>query len=174
MYVTSRSSCSPLVPVEGSWSADCFHNIDGLLRRPQHGEHWAYSDPFPRLSGIQNTLPFKEEGKCHLDSKCHWSSVNMTTLIYRRRCKPSIEVEIHNLEYIFDKLTPIVRNRKYKHFINLNVFLCTWCCPLLQYFIGVTVLAMVPELPEIVNGIQFALQNNISLRLVLVHSAVVV
>lgn len=34
----------------------------------------------------------------------------------------------------------------------------------LQYFISVTVLAMVPELPEIVNGIQFALQNNISLR----------
>lgn len=34
----------------------------------------------------------------------------------------------------------------------------------MQYFIGVTVLAMVPELPEIVNGIQFALQNNISLR----------
>lgn len=35
---------------------------------------------------------------------------------------------------------------------------------MLQYFIGVTVLAMVPELPEIVNGILFALQNNISLR----------
>lgn len=35
---------------------------------------------------------------------------------------------------------------------------------LMQYFIGVTLLAMVPELPEIVNGIQFALQNNISLR----------
>ncbi|XP_029472481.1 putative cation exchanger C521.04c isoform X2 [Rhinatrema bivittatum] len=34
-----------------------------------------------------------------------------------------------------------------------------------QYFIGVTVLAMIPELPEIVNGIQFALQNNISLSL---------
>ncbi|KAL6116797.1 uncharacterized protein ACO6RY_14741 [Pungitius sinensis] len=34
-----------------------------------------------------------------------------------------------------------------------------------QYFISVTVLAMVPELPEIVNGIQFALQNNISLSL---------
>ncbi|KAM9328399.1 cation/H+ exchanger protein 1 [Pholidichthys leucotaenia] len=34
-----------------------------------------------------------------------------------------------------------------------------------QYFIGVTVLAMVPELPEIVNGILFALQNNISLSL---------
>ncbi|KAM3859019.1 cation/H+ exchanger protein 1 [Diretmus argenteus] len=34
-----------------------------------------------------------------------------------------------------------------------------------QYFIGVTVLAMLPELPEIVNGIQFALQNNISLSL---------
>ncbi|XP_062374671.1 cation/H+ exchanger protein 1 [Sardina pilchardus] len=34
-----------------------------------------------------------------------------------------------------------------------------------QYFVGVTVLAMVPELPEIVNGIQFALQNNISLSL---------
>ncbi|KAK2883068.1 hypothetical protein Q8A73_022001 [Channa argus] len=34
-----------------------------------------------------------------------------------------------------------------------------------QYFIGVTVMAMVPELPEIVNGIQFALQNNISLSL---------
>ncbi|XP_026880379.2 low affinity vacuolar monovalent cation/H(+) antiporter isoform X2 [Electrophorus electricus] len=34
-----------------------------------------------------------------------------------------------------------------------------------QYFIGVTVLAMVPEIPELVNGIQFALQNNISLSL---------
>ncbi|XP_072310941.1 cation/H+ exchanger protein 1 [Eucyclogobius newberryi] len=34
-----------------------------------------------------------------------------------------------------------------------------------QYFIGVTLLAMVPELPEIVTGIQFALQNNISLSL---------
>ncbi|XP_056137939.1 uncharacterized protein LOC130114170 isoform X2 [Lampris incognitus] len=34
-----------------------------------------------------------------------------------------------------------------------------------QYFIGVTVLAMVPEIPEIVNGIQFAIQNNISLSL---------
>ncbi|KAM9807902.1 uncharacterized protein ACB057_005729 [Neosynchiropus ocellatus] len=34
-----------------------------------------------------------------------------------------------------------------------------------QYFIGVTVLAMAPEIPEIVNGIQFALQNNISLSL---------
>lgn len=34
-----------------------------------------------------------------------------------------------------------------------------------QYFIGVTLLAMVPELPEIVNGIQFAFQNNISLSL---------
>ncbi|GCB61395.1 hypothetical protein scyTo_0014326 [Scyliorhinus torazame] len=34
-----------------------------------------------------------------------------------------------------------------------------------SYFLGVTVLAMVPELPEIVNGIQFALQNNISLSL---------
>ncbi|XP_051545223.1 uncharacterized protein LOC127435646 isoform X3 [Myxocyprinus asiaticus] len=34
-----------------------------------------------------------------------------------------------------------------------------------QYFIGVTLLAMVPEIPEIVNGIQFALQNKISLSL---------
>ncbi|XP_061899075.1 uncharacterized protein LOC133647038 isoform X2 [Entelurus aequoreus] len=34
-----------------------------------------------------------------------------------------------------------------------------------QYFIGVTLLAMVPEIPEIVNGIQFALHNNISLSL---------
>lgn len=45
------------------------------------------------------------------------------------------------------------------------VFLCTYCYPpFTQYFIGVTVLAMVPELPEIVNGILFAVQNNISLR----------
>ncbi|WAQ98183.1 VNX1-like protein [Mya arenaria] len=29
-----------------------------------------------------------------------------------------------------------------------------------SYFIGVTMIAMIPELPEIVNGIQFALQNN--------------
>lgn len=34
-----------------------------------------------------------------------------------------------------------------------------------QYFIGVTLLAMVPEIPEIVNGVQFALQNKISLSL---------
>uniref|UniRef100_A0A670JD57 Cation/H+ exchanger protein 1 n=1 Tax=Podarcis muralis TaxID=64176 RepID=A0A670JD57_PODMU len=34
-----------------------------------------------------------------------------------------------------------------------------------QHFIGVTILAMVPELPEIVNGIQFALQNNLSLSI---------
>ncbi|XP_078009857.1 LOW QUALITY PROTEIN: uncharacterized protein LOC110219212 [Phascolarctos cinereus] len=34
-----------------------------------------------------------------------------------------------------------------------------------QYFIGVTVLAMMPELPEIVNGIQFALQNHLSLSI---------
>lgn len=48
-------------------------------------------------------------------------------------------------------------------------FVASWNCTdihigLLQYFIGVTVLAMVPEIPEIVNGIQFALYNNISLR----------
>ncbi|XP_077330009.1 uncharacterized protein LOC143964186 [Lithobates pipiens] len=34
-----------------------------------------------------------------------------------------------------------------------------------QYFIGVTVLAMIPELPELVNGIQFALLNNLSLSI---------
>ncbi|XP_052794184.1 uncharacterized protein LOC128227571 [Mya arenaria] len=34
-----------------------------------------------------------------------------------------------------------------------------------QYFIGVTMIAMIPELPEIVNGIQFALQNNVNLGL---------
>ncbi|XP_027695956.1 low affinity vacuolar monovalent cation/H(+) antiporter-like isoform X2 [Vombatus ursinus] len=34
-----------------------------------------------------------------------------------------------------------------------------------QYFVGVTVLAMVPELPEMVNGIQFALQNHLSLSI---------
>ncbi|KAF0041257.1 hypothetical protein F2P81_007155 [Scophthalmus maximus] len=39
------------------------------------------------------------------------------------------------------------------------------CILFIPYFIGVTVLAMVPEIPEIVNGIQFALQNNISLSL---------
>ncbi|KAM9312594.1 uncharacterized protein PAF06_010541 [Gastrophryne carolinensis] len=34
-----------------------------------------------------------------------------------------------------------------------------------QYFIGVTVLAMIPEIPEIINGIQFALLNNLSLSI---------
>ncbi|KAM3925096.1 uncharacterized protein RB166_008402 [Leptodactylus fuscus] len=34
-----------------------------------------------------------------------------------------------------------------------------------QYFIGVTVLALIPELPELVNGIQFALLNNLSLSI---------
>uniref|UniRef100_A0A668APK2 Cation/H+ exchanger protein 1 n=1 Tax=Myripristis murdjan TaxID=586833 RepID=A0A668APK2_9TELE len=47
---------------------------------------------------------------------------------------------------------------------NIHVLKAVTVSPL-QYFIGVTVLAMVPELPEIVNGIQFALQNNISLSL---------
>ncbi|XP_052228178.1 uncharacterized protein LOC127842626 isoform X9 [Dreissena polymorpha] len=32
-----------------------------------------------------------------------------------------------------------------------------------EYFIGVTMIGMVPELPEIVNGVQFALQNNVNL-----------
>lgn len=31
------------------------------------------------------------------------------------------------------------------------------------YFVGVTFLAMIPALPEIVNGMQFALQNNVNL-----------
>ena len=33
-----------------------------------------------------------------------------------------------------------------------------------QYFLGVTLLALIPDIPEIVTGIQFALQNNINLR----------
>lgn len=54
-------------------------------------------------------------------------------------------------------------------FLDSFGFVVSWKCTnvhlwLLQYFIGVTVLAMVPEIPEIVNGIQFALYNNISLR----------
>ncbi|XP_060601069.1 uncharacterized protein LOC132754458 [Ruditapes philippinarum] len=32
-----------------------------------------------------------------------------------------------------------------------------------EYFIGVTMIAMIPELPEIINGIQFSLQNNVNL-----------
>ncbi|GAB1597580.1 low affinity vacuolar monovalent cation/H(+) antiporter-like [Argonauta hians] len=32
-----------------------------------------------------------------------------------------------------------------------------------EYFIGVTLIAVLPELPEIVNGIQFALQNNVAM-----------
>lgn len=32
-----------------------------------------------------------------------------------------------------------------------------------EYFIGVTMLSLVTELPEVVNGIQFALQNNVNL-----------
>ena len=38
-----------------------------------------------------------------------------------------------------------------------SIFLC------FQYFIGVTMLSLVAELPEVVNGIQFALQNNVNL-----------
>lgn len=34
-----------------------------------------------------------------------------------------------------------------------------------ETFIGVTVIAVVPEIPEIINGIQFALKNNINLSL---------
>lgn len=48
---------------------------------------------------------------------------------------------------------------------------CSHSHLILQYFIGVTVLAMVPEIPEIVNGIQFALQNNISLRWIVHYSS---
>lgn len=32
-----------------------------------------------------------------------------------------------------------------------------------EYFIGVTLIAILPELPEVVNGIQFALQNNVAM-----------
>ena len=48
--------------------------------------------------------------------------------------------------------------------VSIRPYACADVTSSLQYFIGVTVLAMVPELPEIVNGIQFALQNNLSLR----------
>lgn len=34
-----------------------------------------------------------------------------------------------------------------------------------QVFVGATVIAVVPDIAEIVNGIQFALQNNISLSI---------
>ena len=37
------------------------------------------------------------------------------------------------------------------------------CFVWFQYFIGVTMLSLVAELPEVVNGIQFALQNNVNL-----------
>ncbi|XP_013395905.1 putative cation exchanger C521.04c [Lingula anatina] len=33
------------------------------------------------------------------------------------------------------------------------------------YFLGVTLLALVPDIPEVVNGIQFALQNNVNLSI---------
>ncbi|XP_033744233.1 putative cation exchanger C521.04c [Pecten maximus] len=32
-----------------------------------------------------------------------------------------------------------------------------------EYFVGMTLIAMVPELPEVINGIQFALLNNVNL-----------
>lgn len=51
-----------------------------------------------------------------------------------------------------------------QHWEAVRIKTCFDTSVSLQYFIGVTVLAMVPELPEIVNGIQFALQNNLSLR----------
>lgn len=43
---SARSSCSSLVPVEGSCSADCCYSFDGLLRRPQHRKHRTLSDLF--------------------------------------------------------------------------------------------------------------------------------
>lgn len=33
----------------------------------------------------------------------------------------------------------------------------------LQYFVGILVIAMVTELPEIINGVQFSLENNVNL-----------
>lgn len=32
-----------------------------------------------------------------------------------------------------------------------------------QYFVGILVIAMVTELPEIINGVQFSLENNVNL-----------
>lgn len=60
-------------------------------------------------------------------------------------------------------------SRRFAHRSEHAHFVASSSCVILlyiflQYFLGVTVLAMVPEIPEIVNGIQFALQNNISLR----------
>ncbi|XP_064609384.1 uncharacterized protein LOC135473463 [Liolophura sinensis] len=42
-----------------------------------------------------------------------------------------------------------------------------------EYFIGVTLLAIVPDLPEVVNGVLFALQNNVALGLEIGSSAAV-
>lgn len=71
---------------------------------------------------------------------------------------------VDNMKYIF-RVKVTEHQKAYRIAPPPRVCVCTEASPaFLQYFIGVTVLAMVPELPEIVNGVQFALQNNISLR----------
>ncbi|XP_047658638.1 putative cation exchanger C521.04c isoform X2 [Tachysurus fulvidraco] len=82
-------------------------------------------------------------GARHLDAVVHWSRWRALLILIIATVLMSACADL-----ITEHIQPILNHP------NIS-----------QYFIGVTVLAMVPEIPEIVTGIQFALQNNISLSL---------
>ncbi|XP_041471754.1 low affinity vacuolar monovalent cation/H(+) antiporter-like [Lytechinus variegatus] len=80
----------------------------------------------------------------HSKPDVHWGRIKSTVilLIAVALMSLSAEVVVQNLQPILSSSTVIK-----------------------PVFIGVTLLAVVPDLPEIINGIQFALKNNINLSL---------
>uniref|UniRef100_A0A8C3HWX7 Sodium/calcium exchanger membrane region domain-containing protein n=1 Tax=Chrysemys picta bellii TaxID=8478 RepID=A0A8C3HWX7_CHRPI len=87
-------------------------------------------------------------------SDCHMPGHHHSAVVHWSRCRALIILLLSTLcmsacaDLATEHISPILTNSTVS-----------------QYFIGVTVLAMVPELPELVNGIQFALQNNLSLSI---------
>ncbi|XP_075781436.1 uncharacterized protein LOC102448560 isoform X2 [Pelodiscus sinensis] len=87
-------------------------------------------------------------------SDCHMPGHHHSAVVHWSRCRALLILLLSTLcmsacaDLATEHISPILSNSTVS-----------------QYFIGVTVLAMVPELPELVNGIQFALQNNLSLSI---------
>ncbi|XP_787831.4 low affinity vacuolar monovalent cation/H(+) antiporter [Strongylocentrotus purpuratus] len=84
------------------------------------------------------------QANTHSKPDVHWGRIKSTIILLVAVALMSLsaEVVVQNLEPIISSSTVIK-----------------------PVFIGVTVLAVVPDLPEIINGIQFALKNNINLSL---------
>ncbi|CAH1246765.1 Hypp7776 [Branchiostoma lanceolatum] len=89
-----------------------------------------------------NTAPNQDHNNSH-STIAHWSRLKGVTILLVATVLMSLCADL-----VTENMQPILTGSGVS-----------------QYFIGVTLLALVPDTPEIVNGIQFALQNNLSLSI---------